>query len=397
MVPRSPPSASRSRRRNLPPLAGVRGSGSEASRAQDDLHPRRALRHPGMLALHAVSGVLIALAYLLIAGGDLDLPPPPPRPRPQRPAGRRPLHGLHPRRGALPHRQRRRRSGCRPTPCRACSRRSPRSRRWRPPWSSGARSPGSSRCPRPATSPAPTSRSSSPTPRSRPPSPGAPTSSSAPSSASSRRCRARTSPSTPRTPTCASPGSTTPASACTAEEMIGRRSEDFLREGASDESLPLKRRALATGLTTSATVAVRDAERGHALSRHDGQPDRRPGGRDRRRALHRGRRDREAALRGAPRLHGGPARHRLAPLRAGAGELGHHRLRAGPRPALHLHVQPPARHASRRTSSAGPTPRSSPSTSCARSCRPSSGCSPRAAARPSRSRSRSAASCASSS
>ena len=55
---------------------------------------------------------------------------------------------------------------------------------------------------------------SRPTPRSRRPSPGAPTSSSAPTSASSRRCRARTSPSTPRIPTSASRGSTTPASAC---------------------------------------------------------------------------------------------------------------------------------------------------------------------------------------
>ena len=88
--------------------------------------------------------------------------------------------------------------------------------------------------------------------------------------------------------------------------------------------------------------------RGDALSRHDRQPHRRSAGRDRRRALHRRRRDREAALRGAPRHDGGAARRRLAPVRAGAGELGHHRLRADPRPALHLHVQPSARHRARR-------------------------------------------------
>ena len=42
----------------------------------------------------------------------------------------------------------------------------------------------------------------------------------------------------------------------TAEQMIGRRSQDFLREGADDESLPLKERALASGLTTSDTIAI---------------------------------------------------------------------------------------------------------------------------------------------
>lgn len=41
-----------------------------------------------------------------------------------------------------------------------------------------------------------------------------------------------------------------------AREVIGKRTADFLREGADDESLELKRRALATGLTTSDTVAV---------------------------------------------------------------------------------------------------------------------------------------------
>ena len=40
------------------------------------------------------------------------------------------------------------------------------------------------------------------------------------------------------------------------EEMIGRRTSDFLREGTDDESLGLKERALATGLTVSGTVAV---------------------------------------------------------------------------------------------------------------------------------------------
>ena len=40
------------------------------------------------------------------------------------------------------------------------------------------------------------------------------------------------------------------------EEMIGRRTSDFLREGTDDKSLALKMRALATGLTVSGTVAV---------------------------------------------------------------------------------------------------------------------------------------------
>ena len=55
-----------------------------------------------------------------------------------------------------------------------------------------------------------------------------------------------------------------------------------------------------------------------------------------------------------------------------------HRLRAGRRPALHLHLQPAARHQRRRTSSTAPTPRSSPSATSARLApRRSSGCWPR--------------------
>jgi PAS domain S-box-containing protein len=42
----------------------------------------------------------------------------------------------------------------------------------------------------------------------------------------------------------------------TPEEVIGRRTPDFLREGAPDESLELKQRALASGLTASDTIAV---------------------------------------------------------------------------------------------------------------------------------------------
>lgn len=41
-----------------------------------------------------------------------------------------------------------------------------------------------------------------------------------------------------------------------ATEVLGRRTEDFLRPGAEDESLPLKRRALDSGLTSTGTVAV---------------------------------------------------------------------------------------------------------------------------------------------
>ena len=41
-----------------------------------------------------------------------------------------------------------------------------------------------------------------------------------------------------------------------AEDLIGKRSSDFLREGTRDETLDLKERALATGLTLSDTVAV---------------------------------------------------------------------------------------------------------------------------------------------
>ena len=85
-------------------------------------------------------------------------------------------------------------------------------------------------------------------------------------------------------------------------------------------------------------------ERRPALPRHDGEPDRRSARRDRRHPLHRGGRDREAAVRGAAGVDGGAARHRLPALRAGAGELGHHRLRAGRRAALHLYLQPAAGH-----------------------------------------------------
>jgi PAS domain S-box-containing protein len=48
----------------------------------------------------------------------------------------------------------------------------------------------------------------------------------------------------------------------TPEEVIGRRSEDFLLPGAVDEALPLKQRALATGLTASSTVAVATRDEG---------------------------------------------------------------------------------------------------------------------------------------
>ena len=113
-------------------------------------------------------------------------------------------------------------------------------------------------------------------------------------------------------------------------------------------ALALKREALATGRTRHGTVSA--AGPGGRL-RHfhlTVSPTRRAGRRDRRAALHGGRRDRSLAVRRAPRGDGGAGRGGLSPLRPRARGFADQRLRAGRGAALHLHAQPAAGDRTRR-------------------------------------------------
>ena len=210
---------------------------------------------------------------------------------------------------------------------------------------SGRRSRGSSRCPRRATSPAPTSRWCRPTPRSRPPSPGAPTS----SSVANQRFEQALSRSNITVFTQDTDLRYTwihnPRLGLSAEEMLGRTAAEVWPPDAADESLR--------------------AEAARARDRPDRERHRRG-----RRAGDEGRLyldmtvsptvDRQGKIDGMLCTAVDVTEKRLFEVRlaAMAAQLGaayqrfelalensaDHRLRAGRRPALHLHPQPAARH-----------------------------------------------------